>query len=440
MRMDAVAQRSRPGPQRPPNVRRPRQVNFLSRPTTSPPDIGCQSSQCSRNVCLATSPHGVDTLSDHDQAPANADSPAVPLLRAFKAQVGDRPDPATISGEGWRSWLRSAIDAGEVQLSRATREPGWCSNDYHVWLNASGEYQYTLYRCGRKTCPDCAEIWSSRLRLELLKRLLTVPATEIRHIVLTVPNVPIGALSAGIDQLYKSRRDWIKEGVRGKRREGAWLHHEGYICKLEVTWSRRTGWHPHLHLLMHLPTGIDLRRHDHARLAWGTVTARHGPAAHPQCGLSVTALARASRYRTDDDTPDDARRVASGAVREIGKYCAKPLQLRGMPAAQWDEITTTTHGRRFVSSSGNLAVSLSRSGGGDLTYCGLIRAIHERHGPRLRPTDRVSNSYDPRFYHDVMTSLARHLHNTNQTPPRLLEPLINQRIKDLKHDRGHVQK
>jgi len=264
----------------------------------------------------------------------------------------------------------------------------------------------------QKTCPDCADEWSRSLRLALLRAVIPIGAQSLRHVVLTIPSVRYGNLSQGIDQLLDSYRDWIKDGRRRAGRGGAWLSDRGIIRKLEVTVDRRNGWHPHLHCLMDVPSGIPLKRDDPARHAWTRVTARYGPPANSAVGLFVTAVGHRNGRRTPDASRDTAAHEAAGAVREVAKYAAKPLQLRGLPSDIWSELQESCHGRRFVASSGSLHVRIKSPGGSDLHHLGTVSGLYRKHGMTATPKHRPSADRDPELWHEVATALQKPLrHN-----------------------------
>jgi len=231
-----------------------------------------------------------------------------------------------------------------------------CGEDWHLYYSADGAPKAVPYTCGRKFCPSCLSRWSDALKARLLPVAQKQPPTALRHLVLTVPNARSSELPAAQSQLYKSWRQWRCDGRRKK--SGHYWQPAGMAWKYEVHWTPETGWHPHIHAIIHVPHGLDLARGSKGREAWHRITARYGRTAALGPGIHITA-------------PGSSAAVAE----EVAKYAAKPIPLGHLPPSQLAELAGALHGVRFTGSSGTLACPAARSGDSGWTYIGTAGAL-----------------------------------------------------------------
>lgn len=289
--------------------------------------------------------------------------------------------------------LRSAMDAmPEVDQAtnpvmhdrvagarNALRASIVCSTDAFILRSPDGSAVYAPITCDRKWCPRCMFMWSASLTSAGLEAVVRVPARQLRHLVLTVPNAPHGALDERICFLYSAFRQWRDEGRRG-RLFGVkyWDDVFGYLWKLEIDHHEASstkflpqkgkyhrylaGWHPHIHAILHVPAGIDMSADSAALNAWRRIVGRI---------CEAPAAPWISRATTE-----------AGIVREVVKYAAKPMQIAGMSAGSLAELALAVHARRFHGSQGSLSVSLSPAVDGDLQMTGSLGALvaDERYG------------------------------------------------------------
>lgn len=126
---------------------------------------------------------------------------------------------------------------GEEELAVAIEECGLKMVFYEC---GEGPHWFaTTWRCRLRICPVCARTRARRL-LEAYKHLAGVP--HLKHLVLSEPNVP-HLSSATIDRL----RRLFKRLRHRKYFADRW---RGGLCSLEITYSKITGWHAHLHVLI----------------------------------------------------------------------------------------------------------------------------------------------------------------------------------------------
>jgi hypothetical protein len=250
-------------------------------------------------------------------------------------------------------WLRNrrriaaalkVTPSNEEKAKKALRAACRCGRDHVVWYTPGGSVQLTRFACKRKHCPECMSDWSSELAARAITVASKVPLPCLRHLVMTIPNGGRGELKPRIDQLMTSWREWRNEGRR-KDRGAYWDDVDGMAWKFEVHYSPRSGWHPHLHVL--LDGAIDARKGSRAREHWPTVTSRYGPPASMRDGVWIVA----------PKSPTDA-------ARELAKYAAKPIALGDMSATTLSELATATFGRRWHGSSGTMALGAMTKPGG----------------------------------------------------------------------------
>jgi hypothetical protein len=264
-----------------------------------------------------------------------------------------------MSAENRVSWVaprvaRAALDRCPPEVETALESVLKCSRDA-IALDMGGRLPLWIpITCDRKYCRHCSTRWSDQLTAEARKAVLPIPPRELRHLVLTVPNARLGGLEERTNQLYKAFREWRNQGRRSAH-GSFWRPVEGYMSKLEIdlhettttTTNKRTGrrhtyrpgWHPHLHVLLHVPRGFDLREGSEALASWRRLIA---PITGTACAPWITK-------------PASAR----AAAIEVAKYAAKPLQIECAKAPSLTELALAVQGRRFVASQGTLAVSLS---------------------------------------------------------------------------------
>lgn len=234
-----------------------------------------------------------------------------------------------------------------------------CSRDALMIDTGGSIPTWMELRCDRKWCASCSRNWSEKIRAEILPLVASRPPENIRHLVLTIKNARHGQLAERIDTLYQVFREWRNQGRR-KSAGAYWKPLTGYAWKLEIdlhetrrrvllkrkgTWhTYEAGWHPHLHVLLDAPKGIDLGADSDALRTWRRLMAPHiGHATAPFVTRPTTA---------------------QGAAREVAKYAAKPLQIAYARATSLAELVAATHGRRYTGSQGTLGYSITPESSG----------------------------------------------------------------------------
>lgn len=269
-----------------------------------------------------------------------------------------------------RSYLgrvREAIKTGTIEEQDRLHGPLMCSRDFLVMQSCTSDSPTFLpFACGKKFCPTCVRTWSAELTARALPAARAIPAGELRHMVLTVPNPPFGHLKDWLDVLFNAWRRWRDAGRRIDR--GGWMANvQGYAYKLEIdinltrrrrksssggSYMAEPSWHPHLHVLLHAPKGFDFGRDSKARAKWCDLT---GAFPHAQ-------------YIT---------RPKNGAIAlEVCKYAAKPLQLEHLPVERLKEIAVAIHKRRFTTSQGTLQYEAPDTGDKGYQYIGKLSDLY----------------------------------------------------------------
>jgi hypothetical protein len=141
-----------------------------------------------------------------------------------------------------------------------------------------------------------------------------------KHLVLAMPNVPMGKLSEGIRELWAA--------FARLRRMPIWKLVRGAVAALEVTLNEGArSWHPHLHIILDAPY-----------LPWDKLMSAWKQASGAKEGESRTCWIRAA----------DA-----AAVRELVKYVTKMASFVRNPQAL-EEFLLATKRVRFLRSYGSL--------------------------------------------------------------------------------------
>ena len=235
---------------------------------------------------------------------------------------------------------KDSTDAEHIKNS--IKSVSLCGADFFILRHLeTGRFHPMRTTCDKKYCPTCMEDWSRKLKARVKARADWIKTGELRHLVLTIPNAPAGALDQRLDQLYDAFRQWRKEGR--KKKKGAWWKSViGTAWKLEIDYSKKAGWHPHFHILIHAPHGIDLRHGSPGREGWNRITENKGSKACYRNGIYI------KKMKTDNYT------------REIIKYSMKPLQVKNLSSVELLELVQATYKRRFFGSSGTLEIPPER--------------------------------------------------------------------------------
>lgn len=182
------------------------------------------------------------------------------------------------------------------------------------------------YFCNLPVCPTCARRRSleffHRVSLLLVNLRAARPLGDLRHIVLTVRNVPRGSL-------YDSTVRMLKAFHRMTRSpSGEWSQHIlGCVWKLEITYSpKHRTWHPHIHVLAE----GDFWKREKLSACWARFASRRGLSADPRLSCHISLV------KSSD--PSQLGR----ALLEVTKYIVKPLE-QNLPSAVVCEITDCLH-------------------------------------------------------------------------------------------------
>lgn len=138
-----------------------------------------------------------------------------------------------------------------------------------------GRFRKLMVCRGLWVCPICAAIITEKRRIELKQVVEAARASNLRVLLVTLTfshraGEPLGPmldkLLGALRWLTRQRR-WVK-----LRDRSAFV---GWVRALECTYRMLNGWHPHLHLLMFLPVGIDAEAFGWAFQAQWRMALRH---------------------------------------------------------------------------------------------------------------------------------------------------------------------
>jgi len=266
----------------------------------------------------------------------------------------------------WKKRLKAAIRETPASHSghRLLRKCLVCGSDWNCFHSQSqNRFLFQPLQCDKKICPSCLRAWSLDLTVRALPAAGSVPFTELRHLVLTIKNCEHSMLPQTLDCLFSSFREWRNQGRRSHTGK-FWTRVKGYIAKLEID-CNSSSFHPHLHCLLHVPSGFDFGYRSLARSAWIRIIESHGSTANPS-----------AQYITNCQTSDVAR--------EVTKYCAKPLQMEALRVQLYADLLLALNRRRFFSSWGTLACPKPTNPDPDLEHLGSLShlvTISEQAGP-----------------------------------------------------------
>jgi len=195
-----------------------------------------------------------------------------------------------------------------------------CHTRFRRYRCANGHSWAWPYRpCHLRICAFEARLRSARAA----KRWGPVLAELKRpkHLVLAMPNVPLGGLRDGIRRLWAA--------FNRLRRKPVWAGVRGALVALEVTFNEREKtWHPHLHAVLDAPSYLPW---EELMAAWRKVTGAKD-------GESRTCWIGAAD---------------SAAIRELVKYVTKTAPLARHPEAL-EELLRATRRMRMLRSYGSL--------------------------------------------------------------------------------------
>ena len=273
--------------------------------------------------------------------------------------------PALRRRSDWRRFLKLARLAKDLPESdkgkNALRSCVLCCSSHDVFLDSKRErteqgwvYCAPPLSCNKRYCPRCVVEWSQTATNRLCRVASDYHFPKMRHIVLTIKNAPDGGLSPAIGGLFEAFRQWKNDGRRNKT-DAWWKGVSGYAAKLEIDYSKRKGWHPHIHVLAVCSTPPDLRRASLGRRRWAEITKK--TTGTPAVGLWITKC----------QTPN--------AAMEVAKYCAKPMQISNMAPQALAELADAMAGRRWWQSQGALSCPLGDEPTGDWERVGRLEDL-----------------------------------------------------------------
>lgn len=194
--------------------------------------------------------------------------------------------------------------------------------------------------CNHRSCPACAISRSAERANKALT--VTIPrakAGRLTHMVLTIPNCPLGILETTLARL---RRAWVRLWGRHKGRKPPlppFGDVDGALYTIEVTLSKdHTSWHPHIHCLIDSPF-VD---QDTANHSWRRA-----------CDYADITITSVNVWL---ERVKDKGKGFEKAIVEATKYPYKPTSLSDAPPLALAEWLQAMHHRRAHDSWGTLKV------------------------------------------------------------------------------------
>ncbi len=222
------------------------------------------------------------------------------LEEAEKPFLGTIAVPAaTLASEAaWRlekwelqSVARFLLPGERIRGCCLHRIPGKETVDVYFTPSQNSAHYANLITCASVwNCPVCSARISERRR-ELLARAVAAWEEQGGTVVLasyTFSHRRSDALSDTLPGFLAAQR-WMT-AHRSYKRVLAAFGIVGAIKALEVTWGVHNGWHPHAHVLLFLPPGVDVAALEAALyLLWAAAAKRCGLTMSREHGLKVQA-------------------------------------------------------------------------------------------------------------------------------------------------------
>lgn len=261
-------------------------------------------------------------------------SPPV-VARVCDVSTGEILEPVgRAAGRAARWELKASADA----IRRNTRTSKCCkflaptagAGLQYVGVMRSAQHKAAHYsglmQCGSVWhCPICAAKIAERRRAELVAAVQTAIARgwRVHFVTLTVPHGAGDDVSAMLDKLSKAlqlmssgNKSGLKHNLLAVDERAKIL---GYIRALEVTHGKH-GWHPHYHLILFTPRGIDCSVVQWAyERAWLSACRRAGlPEPSRMWGVKVQDGREAARYASKWGIEDEMTRSHAKQSRAKG--------------------------------------------------------------------------------------------------------------------------
>jgi hypothetical protein len=222
-----------------------------------------------------------------------ADLPVSPPLGTIAV-----PAPALSPEAAWRlekwelqSVARFLLPGERIRGCCLHRIPGKNTVDVYFTPSQNSAHYVNLITCASVwNCPVCSARISERRR-ELLARAVAAWELQGGTVVLTSYTFSHRRSDALGDTLpgFLAAQSWMT-GHRPYKRVLEAFGIIGAIKALEVTWGTHNGWHPHAHVLLFLPSGVDVAALEAVLyLVWSAAAKRYGLTMSREHGLKVQA-------------------------------------------------------------------------------------------------------------------------------------------------------
>lgn len=223
--------------------------------------------------------------------------------------------------------------------------------------------------CRERLCPMCQKRKSLRMFAEVIKLVEDLKEYDFLHLVLTVPNC------GGGEKLVKTVKGLYTAFNKFKNYKPVKKAFKGILRCLEISYSDRGDFHPHLHCLIAVNksyfTSRDYLSYDRLRELWAKAN-------------RTNVLYQISVGKIKGD-------IAKG-VAEVCKYCVKPLDLYKLDDATLEYVYNTfgivLKGQRAIQKYGVIKTAWQRLGCNEhiekepqlIEPCGEVRYYYYTNG------------------------------------------------------------
>ena len=259
----------------------------------------------------------------------------LPYEKASRKWAATKAENARLSAR-----LRTAAGSDTVLLRRAANMKDCAKRIGFSYCRECGNLQLaSVYLCRDRLCLVCAWRLSLQRWAEMVRAMdYVMQNNEISYaaqLTLTVRNVPVEGLRDAIKNLTEAYHKLTRRQIWKK-------HIVGYARSIEVTYSPRTGCHPHMHIVVLFAPGYarDISQSAFAE-AWGE-------------SLGVEYVPIVDIRRCYNRTPTGRKEWDStlSALLEAQKYAIKPSSLKNLRGQKLAAFAHALTGIRMVGYGG----------------------------------------------------------------------------------------
>ena len=232
---------------------------------------------------------------------------------------------AVIKAERKAKITRKIVDSlNWLGRSKEAKALATCGDFFDIWHRKRpgrvvGDLKLLPCPCNSVFCPDCANRRSRPLQKKLL-RLVNKPGRSYWFLTLTVPsqqNMTRQDITEITEKFGKLWKSWVFRRVEVA--SGKAFKISGGVRSVECTYNERSGWHPHIHVLLECPKTLPSWWLVLVKAEWEKIT---GDAKYVHLTPAYGQTKRGRKMRG---------RLNYRALRELCKYVTKCAEFAAEP-------------------------------------------------------------------------------------------------------------